>query len=195
VQSGDGEPFARPRDRSSGAIMPVTSRHRPLLVAIVLIPTGLLLALAVEWTIERGRPHETPLWNDRSFTALRTAPGAPAGWEERWVVAVHPGCPHCRVSLASLAAARDRSGAAVEITALIVDAAAPPSQSMLARLPADETRWDERSRWRRGWGHGVYGEVLCFDPGGALRRVLPPFLDVGDAEQRITALGLAAFTE
>ena len=129
------------------------------------------------------------------FAALRSAPGAPAGWEERWVVAVHPGCPHCRASLASLAAARDRSGAAVEITALIVDAQVPPADSTVAHLPADETRWDARGRWRRAWGHGVYGEVLCFDAAGALRRVLPPFLDPAEAERSIDALGLAAFPD
>lgn len=177
--------------------MPVVAKRRSsaTAAALVAIPTVLLAALAIEWVLARSRPHETPRWRERSFAALRSAPGAPAEWDERWVVAVHPGCPHCRVSLASLAAARDRSGAAVEITALIVDAAVPPPDSTVARLPADETRWDARGRWRRGWGHGVYGEVLCFDPAGTLQRVLPPFLDPAEAERRIDALGLAALPE
>ena len=177
--------------------MPDTAKRRPsaLAVAVVALPAALLGVLAVEWAIQRGRPHEMPRWNERTFAALRVAPGAPPEWEERWVVAVHPGCPHCRVSLASLAAARDGSGAAVEITALLVDTAAPPPDSTVAHLPADETRWDARGRWRSAWGHGVYGEVLCFDPAGALRRVLPPFLAPADARRRLTALGLAALPE
>lgn len=177
--------------------MPVIAKRRPsvVTVSLIAIPAVLLASLGADWAVHRSLPHETPRWNERTFTALRTAPGAPVEWEERWVVAVHPGCPHCRVSLASLAAARDRSGAAVEITALIVDAPAPPPDSIVAHLPADETRWDARGRWRRAWGHGLYGEVLCFDAAGALRRVLPPFLEPADADRRITALGLAAFPE
>ena len=178
--------------------MPVTAKRRSSVVATVVvaaIPAVLLAGLAVEWALTRTRAPETPLWRENTFAALRSAPGAPAGWEERWVVAVHPGCPHCRASLASLAAARDRSGAAVEITALIVDAAVPPPDSTVARLPADETRWDARGRWRRRWGHGVYGEVLCFDAAGVLQRVLPPFLDPAEAERHIDALGLTAFPE
>ena len=177
--------------------MPVSTRRRSFAVPafLVAIPAVLLAALAAEWALGRTRPLETPRWRERSFAALRTAPGAPVGWEERWVVAVHPGCTHCRRSLASLAAARDRSGAAVEITALIVDAQVPPPESTVARLPADETRWDARGRWRRRWGHGVYGEVLCFDAAGVLQRVLPPFPDALEAERRIDALGLDAFPE
>ena len=177
--------------------MPVIAERRSsvVTVSLIAIPALLLASLGVDWAIHRGRPREAPHWSERIFVALRAAPGAPAEWEERWVVAVHPGCPHCRASLASLAAARDRSGAAVEITALIVDAGSPPPDSTVAHLPADETRWDARGRWRRAWGHGVYGEVLCFDPAGALRRVLPPFSEPAEAERRITALGLAAFPE
>ncbi len=111
------------------------------------------------------------------------------------MVAVHPGCPHCRTSLASLAAARERTGAAIEITALIVDAARAPSDSVVAHLPADETSWDANGRWRARWRHGVYGEVLCFDPRGALRRVLPPFMNPVDAERGLIALGLDAWPE
>lgn len=177
--------------------MPVIAERRSsvVTVSLIAIPALLLASLGTDWAIHRGRSRAAPRWNEGTFAALRTAPGVPAVWDERWVVAIHPGCPHCRTSLASLAAARDRSGAAVEITALIVDAPAPPPDSIVAHLPADETRWDARGRWRRAWGHGVYGEVLCFDPTGALRRVLPPFSEPADAERRITALGLASFPE
>ena len=52
-------------------------------------------------------------------------------------------------------------------------------------LPADETRWDSSQHWRRRWGHRVYGEVLCFEPDGRLRRTLPPFGDMHDAVRRL----------
>jgi len=89
-----------------------------------------LATLGALWALDRSRPRETPSWSDDAFVELRQTPGAPEAWAERWVVAFHPGCPHCRASLASLAAARDRTGARVRIAALIVDAPRPPADSV-----------------------------------------------------------------
>jgi hypothetical protein len=151
-----------------------------------------LLALGALWAIDRARPREVPGWTSDAFVALHAAPGAPQEWRERWVVAYHPGCPHCRACLASLAAARDRSGAAVCVTALLVDSSAPPADSVLRALPADETWWDERRRWRDRWGQRVYGVIFCFDPGGRLLRELAPVPAVEAAARRLSEFRLDA---
>ena len=174
--------------------MPDTRRWTAPAWPLAVLST-LLLALAVLWIAARARVTEVPRWSDEEFASLHEAPGAPDGWAERWVVAVEPDCPHCRVSLESVAAARDHSGAAVDVTALIVDAARAPADSTLAMLPADESRWDSGGRWRRSWGHAIYGEVLCFDPAGRLLRVLPPFRDASEARRQLSSLGLDAFPE
>jgi len=172
------------------------ARRRSMPATLVLATLlATFVALAATWIASRARRAESPRWTSQSFAPLRTAPGAPVGWDERWVVAVHPGCPHCATSLASLAAARERTGAAIEITALIVDAARAPSDSTVARLPADETCWDASGRWRARWRHGVYGEVLCFDARGALLRTIPPFMNAAAAERRLIALGLDAWPD
>jgi hypothetical protein len=145
----------------------------------------LLVALGVSWGLSRVKYRERPRWSDAAFPALQPAQGAVERWNQRWAVAVRLGCPHCRISLESLAAARDRFAPDLRVTALLVDTDAPPPDSVLVLLPADEVRWDHEGRWRRRWGHGVYGEVLCFEPDGRLRRTLPPFGDMHDAVRRL----------
>ncbi len=170
--------------------MPVRSRFLPLRPAGALLVSLALLALTglgVLWLIDRARPREAPRWNEAVFVPLHEAPGAPEGWSERWAVALHPGCPHCRASLVALAEARDRSGAPVRVTALLVDASWPPPDSVLARLEADEIWWDVENRWRRRWGHRVYGETFCFDSTGALTRLLPPFARREDASSALAS--------
>ena len=168
-------------------------RHRR--AAWIVIPAAMLIVLGAEWAVSRTRSAETPRWDDDAFIALNAAPGAPPVWDERWAVAVHLGCPHCRTSLASLAAARDRSGAAIRVTALIVDASQAPADSILTRLPADESRWDADGRWRRRWGHRLYGEVFCFDPRGSLLRTLPPLSGPDQASRFLSVAGIERMSE
>lgn len=151
----------------------------------------LFVALGITWGLSRIQYRERPRWDEAAFPALGAALGAPEGWSERWVVAVHPGCPHCHTSLESVAAARDRDAPPIRTTALIVDAPRTPPDSVVADLPADETRWDADGRWRRRWGHRVYGEVMCFDGEGRLRRLLPPFGSPRLASTAMARLGLA----
>ena len=145
----------------------------------------LILALGVSWGLSRVRYRERPRWHEEAFPILHAAPGATSEWSERWAVAVRLGCPHCRVSLESLADARDRFAPNLRVTALLVDTTSPPPDSVLALLPADEACWDSTQRWRRRWGHRVYGEVLCFESDGRLRHTLPPFGDLHDAVRRL----------
>lgn len=165
-------------------------RRRAWIAALLGFLALSFLALGAAWSLARVQPREEPRWDEDGFVALREAPGSPDVWTERWVVAVHPGCPHCRVSLESLTAVRDRSAARVRITALIVDTEAAPPDSIVTRLPADEARWDSAGRWRQRWGHRVYGEVCCFDTEGRLRRTLPPLADQDEAARRLAAHGL-----
>jgi hypothetical protein len=151
------------------------STRRALAAAGGILASVSLAALGALWLLDRTRPRETPRWDSAAFPALRRAPGIADGWRERWVVAVHPGCPHCRASLAALAAARDRSRAEVLVTALVVDEPDRPPDAVLAALPADEACWDSRRIWRDRWRHRVYGEVLCFDSDGKPLRQLAPF--------------------
>jgi hypothetical protein len=169
--------------------MPARSRPSVRIAISIVLSLALLafIGLGVLWLLDRTRPRETPRWSDAAFVPLHEAPGAPEGWSERWTVALHPGCPHCRASLAALAGARDRSGAPIRLTALLVDVSSPPPDSALARLEADETWWDAENRWRRRWGHRVYGETFCFDTAGTLTRLLPPFEGLEDASAALAS--------
>jgi len=166
-----------------------SSLRRGLLVGLGL-PASAFLALGVVWATTRLQPHPLPRWDERGFVPLRSAPGGPEMWFERWVVAVHPGCPHCRSSLGHLAHARDRMAARVRIAALVVDAPAAPPDSAVAHWPADEVLWDVAGRWRASWGHRIYGEVLCFDATNQLIRQLAPLATAEDAAHRLEALHL-----
>ncbi|MEO5616208.1 MAG: hypothetical protein ABIS67_00405 [Candidatus Eisenbacteria bacterium] len=150
-----------------------------------------LVALGIAWAAGRLQSREAPRWDERAYVSLRVDPGAPPAWDERWVVALHPGCPHCQISLASLATARNRSAAPVQVAALLVDVELAPAESTVGRLPADETHWDSANRWRRQWAHRVYGEILCFGPDGRLLRLLPPIANERDALARFRAARLA----
>jgi len=148
-----------------------------------------LAALGTCWAIDRLHARETPRWDPASVVELRQAPGGPENWSERWVVAVHPGCSHCRASLGRLAAARDQNGADIRIVALLVDQSSRPPDSLVKRLPADEVCWDAADRWRGRWGHRVYGETFCFAPDGHLLRLLAPFARFEDAAEELRDLG------
>ncbi len=150
----------------------------------------LLLSLGAAWGLSRVQYRERPRWHDGWFPSLDRGRALPAAYRERWVVAVHPRCGHCLTSLRGLAEARERTGAAVRVTALLVDTGDAPPDGALARTEADESRWDRDGRWRHRWGHRVYGEVMCFDAGSRLRRTLPPLASAGEAVERLAAFGL-----
>jgi hypothetical protein len=166
-----------------------TSMTPTLVLGAGTLATAAFLALAGLWALDRAHPREAPRWEPARFPALHAAPGAAEGWREHWVVAVHPGCPHCRVSLSVLAAARDRSRAAVHVTALLVDVPEPPGDG-LAAMPADEVHWDAEGCWRQRWRHRVYGETFCFDSTGTLIRSLAPFARVEEALEALGAFQL-----
>lgn len=172
----------------------------------------LVVCLGTAWALSRVQYRERPRWEEAAFPRLGDAAisartsdpaapprpgdgeGPPVSWREHWIVAVHPGCPHCRVSLESVVAARDVDRATVRLTALLVDTPEVPGDSVLATFGADELRWDRDGRWRRRWGHRVYGEVLCFDAAGKLRRTIPPFSDPNEVTGRFAAHGLGSRT-
>lgn len=166
---------------------PAAPANRTLRLAALLLPALGFLLLGALWSADRTRSRERPRWDETDFIRLTTSRPEPGAWAERWVVAFHPGCPHCANSLASLAAARDRLGARVRVAALLVDVTAAPADSIVAGIPADEVFRDAAGRWRRRWGHRVYGEILCFESDGRLARVLAPFADEHDAASRLNA--------
>uniref|UniRef100_A0A832MLK1 Redoxin domain-containing protein n=1 Tax=Eiseniibacteriota bacterium TaxID=2212470 RepID=A0A832MLK1_UNCEI len=156
-----------------------------------------LAALGVVWGLDRTRVREAPRWDPARFVALAggaPAPGAgvsegaetagsipavragPASPAEVWAVAVNPECPSCLASLRAARAVRDRERSPLAVVALVVDTPQRPAPQVARALAAaaDGVWWDRENRWRRRWGHRVYGEVLCFGPDGALLRVLGP---------------------
>jgi hypothetical protein len=119
-----------------------------------------LAALGWLWHLDRTRVWQTPGLGAPLVLVRAAFADSSAG---TWLVAVNPDCPHCLQALARLAA-RARRG--LRVGALIVDTPRRPGAAMLAALRAAPLWWDARGDWRRRWGHRVYGEVLCFDPGG-----------------------------
>jgi hypothetical protein len=137
-----------------------------------------LVALGVLWRLDRSRAWEVPRWDRAWFDVLRdrgdgAAAGA-AGPTETWAVVVNPECSSCLASLRAALATRERQRAPIRIAALIVDTPERPGRDVSDGLAADAVWWDRDQRWRKRWGHRVYGEVLCFDAGGALVRTLGP---------------------
>lgn len=127
----------------------------------------LFVAIGVLWWRDRARVWETPRWDESRVAriASRTAPpGALA------LVAVHPGCSHCRTRLVELAAAGDSLGA--PLGALLVDVDPRPRSVALGVPLPGGVWWDSAGAWRHAWGRRVYGETFVFDPGGALARVI-----------------------
>jgi hypothetical protein len=160
-----------------------TTLSRALELAGWLLTGGALVALGALWHLDRNRAWEPPRWNDPRLVIVRSPHRAPAPGET-WVVAIYPGCPHCRLSLERVMAERARTHSPRTIAALIVDTPRRPDAAVLDAIPADEARWDEHGIWRRLWGHRVYGEVLCFDASGRLNRTLQPSGEsIADAER------------
>jgi hypothetical protein len=131
-----------------------------------------LVALGVLWQLERSRHWEAPRWDAAAFEVL-LADSAADSARETWAVAFNPDCPHCRESLIATLALRAATTPPPRVAVLIVDTPARPDRVLAASLGADAVWWDVHQRWRRAWGHRVYGEVLCFDSAGAWLRTLP----------------------
>jgi hypothetical protein len=131
----------------------------------------LFTALAVFWTWRRFQPDPSVHFDPARFAVLDPPASAP---DERWVVAVNPACPHCREHLADLAHAVAGTPEHTRIAALVVDTEQRPDTLALGALAPAGVWWDSAQVWRREWGHGVYGEVLHFTGGGALRATHPP---------------------
>lgn len=140
-----------------------------------------LVAIGALWQLDRSRGWEAPRWDTSRYVALAVSdPPTAEEAGETWVVAVHPGCPHCQVSLRQALLTRDRERSPLRIAALIVDTERRPPATLAADLGADECWWDAENRWRRRWGHRIYGEVLCFDARGTLLRQLAPLTESED---------------
>ena len=140
-----------------------------------------LIAIGALWQFDRTRGWETPRWDPSRYEPLAVAEATAGEPGETWVIAVHPGCPHCGASLRQALRTRDRESSPIRIAALIVDTERRPPATLAAELGADEAWWDSENRWRRRWGHRIYGEVLCFDARGTLLRQLAPLTEPDNA--------------
>ncbi|HVP14459.1 MAG TPA: hypothetical protein VMS88_02880 [Terriglobales bacterium] len=134
--------------------------RRALACSGVALSLAGLAALGWLWHLDRARVRETPRLGG-PLVLLRACPVAPEA--RTWLVAVNPGCPHCRQVLVRLA---NRPPAGVRVGALIVDTRRRPSAVTLRSLPGAPIWWDASNAWRRRWGHRVYGEVIRFDAAG-----------------------------
>lgn len=134
--------------------------------AALLLAVVLLAALGAAWGWSRLRPIETPRWTPARFA--RVAAPSDSDTDERWIVAVHPGCPACTRHVAWLSvrvAVRARPPA---LGVLVVDEPVrPASFATRADLRAG-VWWDSAGVWRRAWGRGRYGETYRFAPDGRL---------------------------
>lgn len=135
---------------------------------------ALLSTLGVRWHLDRTRAFDPPRLDPARQFRLADDPRREPHLE-RWVVALHPGCPHCLASLARVAERRAERDAPVRLGGLIVDRRTTPDPAYWQALPLEEVWWDSAGDWRARWGHRVYGEVLCFDRRGRHLRTLPPF--------------------
>jgi hypothetical protein len=117
--------------------------------------------------VARGRA-VVPCWREERFVRLSAV--APPGTGERWVVAVQPACPRCRAALPALIAAAPRASVAV----LLVDTGYHWPADSLAAPGTATVYWDSAGIWRREWRRESYDEILLFDRGGRLERVIPP---------------------
>lgn len=134
--------------------------------AALVLAALLLLALGVAWAWSRLRPVETPRWLPARFVELRPATASEA--RERWIVAVHPGCPSCERHLAWLSARVASRAAHPALGVLVVDQPTRPSAVAFGDSRIAGVWWDSAGVWRRAWGRGRYGETYRFGPGGEL---------------------------
>ena len=150
----------------------MNARRLPL-AALALATAGLALvaALGVTWQRNRNADWERPRWEVDRFERIagESTPG-----RALHVVAFHPRCPHCLVSLEHAVAQRRNDGGDYRLAVLIVDTPERPDLATLPRRGEDEVWWDRAGRWRHRWGHRIYGEVLRFDEAGEHLETLHP---------------------
>lgn len=149
---------------------------RPLLRTTTDVAAGVALVLAILlggwWARDRLRHWERPQWRSESFELLRAMPGDGPRGQGLWVVAANPRCATCLGTIWRLYEARARHARPEELVALIVDTPVRPGPRALRRLPPIPVWWDRENRWRRRWGHRVYGELLQFDGSGRYLRTI-----------------------
>lgn len=129
-----------------------------------------VVALGAWWTSDRARRWEQPRWSRDGFVLLRGDPSTGPAAPTLWVVAVNPRCPGCLVTFRRLHAAWTGRARPEALAVLIVDSPARPGAAALRGIPAVPVWWDRENRWRRRWGHRLYGEVLEFEASGRYRR-------------------------
>ncbi len=130
-----------------------------------------LAALGMAWWRDRIRPHETPRFEAARFEPI--AAGEPLHGRERWIVAVHLGCPHCTSHLRALAARIATRRAPPALGALLVDQPGRPAADTLGLTLPGGVWWDHAQVWRERWGHRVYGETFRFTSDGRLLSSTP----------------------
>jgi hypothetical protein len=137
------------------------ARLNTLAFAIAIV---LFAALGVTWWRDRMKRVEVPRFEASMFTPVMAA--EPLDGRERWIVAVHLGCPHCTQHLDALAARIAARPSPPALGALLVDEPDVPAADVLERrLPAG-VWWDREQVWRERWGRRVYGETFRFDRDG-----------------------------
>lgn len=139
----------------------------------------IVLALGAWWLRERLQPHETPRFEPGRFARVAPQRAVPEANAERWLVAVNPGCPHCREHVALLASqlAHLRApGPLPLLSVLVVDWPRRPTgdADALALLAPGGVWWDSARVWRSAWKHGTYAEVMVFDAQGRYRTTHSP---------------------
>jgi hypothetical protein len=131
-----------------------------------------VVMLGAWWASDRARRWERPRWNRESFEPLRAVPLVEPRGMARWVVVVNPRCPSCLETLWRLHHTWSRHAAGEQLVALIVDTPVRPDPRALRRLPPIPLWWDRENRWRRRWGHRLYGELIQFDVAGRHLRTI-----------------------
>ena len=124
--------------------------------AALVVSLAIAAAVGALWLHARARPAEAPRWPDARTVAL--VPAAPAG-RDRWIVAVNPGCPHCRARLATLDSALAKRPAPPELGVLLVDVARRPDSLVGGARFAAGVWWDSAG--------------ACEESGGRMRRRRP----------------------
>jgi len=147
----------------------------PLRVTMDLVAGASLIGVALLgawWTSDRARHWEPPRWSDASFELLRPLPQVEPREGGRWVMAVNPRCPSCLRALWNLHTTWPQRPGREGLVALIVDTPVRPDPRTLRSLPPISVWWDRENRWRRRWGHRIYGELLQFDRSGRYLRTI-----------------------
>lgn len=155
----------------------------PLRLTVDIIAAAGVIAVALLgawWASDRVQRWERPRWSRESFEPLRVTPPVGRPSSGLRVVATNPRCSRCITTVWRLYDARARQGWPEELVVLIVDTPARPDPRALRRLPPIPVWWDRENRWRRRWGHRLYGELLQFDATGRYLRTI-----VADALPRL----------